>query len=255
VAPNLHHDLRRDTRVACEVAAKVRIGLPRILRELISTEGGESLDDSGAGEQIEVFAVADARGRRRVPDEHDSLAASLSSFSDPNWQVKDRSLAGLRIAAAGGIGASLALGGLVAVKQPDRAGWVLGVVRRLNKLSSEDVEAGVSVVAEHVVPVALNARREPKHDLGFEVNGIDVSTIGARFHGLYLPPPSRPDKPLTVKTLVVPTSEYAEGRQVILTTSRSIYTVALRHLIEQRAEWSWAAIQILEKRARESGDR
>ncbi|HEX4884928.1 MAG TPA: hypothetical protein VFX05_12370 [Casimicrobiaceae bacterium] len=253
IAPNLNQDLRRDPRITCEVAAKVRIGLGRILRELASGDGGDVPGDGGSsGEQIEVFAVADARGRRRVPDEHDSLAASLSSFSDPTWQVKDRSLAGLRIAASGGIGASLALGGLVAVKQPDRDGWVLGVVRRLSKPSTEDVEAGVSVIAERVVPVALNSRREAKEDRGFVVNGIDVSTIGARFDGLYLPPPSRPDKPLAVKTLIVPTSEYSEGRQVILTTGRSIYTVALRHLIEQRAEWSWAAIQILEKRAREA---
>jgi len=65
-----------------------------------------------------------------------------------------------------------------------------------------------------------------------------------------LPPPSRPDKPLSVKTLIIPTQEYSEGRNVILTTGRSVYTVALRHLVEQRAEWSWAAIQIVEKRSR-----
>ena len=85
--------------------------------------------------------------------------------------------------------------------------------------------------------------------MGFVVDGIDVSTMGARFHGLYLPPPSRPDKPLAVKTLIVPTQEYAEGRNVILTTGRSVYTVALRHLVEQRADWSWAAIQIVEKKS------
>ena len=50
-------------------------------------------------EQIEVYTVADvAPPKRRVRDEHDSLAASLSSFTDPMWQVKDRSIAGLRIA-------------------------------------------------------------------------------------------------------------------------------------------------------------
>jgi hypothetical protein len=27
--------------------------------------------------------------------------------------------------------------------------------------------------------------------MGFIVDGIDISTMGARFHGLYLPPPSR----------------------------------------------------------------
>jgi hypothetical protein len=175
---------------------------------------------------------------------------SLSQFSDPMWQVKDRSVAGLRIAASGGIGQSLMLGALVAVRQSDVTDWVLGVVRRLNKLSNDEVEAGVAIIAERMVPVQLNARREPGEEAGFVVNGVDVSTVGARFDGIYLPPPSRPDKPLTVKTLIVPTQEYSEGRQLLLTTGRSVYTLALRHLVEQRADWSWAAVQIVDKQPR-----
>jgi hypothetical protein len=250
VAPNVNVDFRRDPRIACAVPARVRIGLSRIARDLATKDYAEAAEASGH-EQIEVYAVADSpRPRKRVPDEHDSLAASLASFSNPQWQVKDRSVAGLRIAASGGIGQTLTLGALVAVRQSDVSEWVLGVVRRLNKVSTEDVEAGVSIIADRVVAVQLNAKREPKDDMGFMVNGIDVSTMGARFDGLYLPPPSRPDKPLAVKTLIVPTQEFSEGRQIILGTGRSIYTVALRHLVEQRAEWSWAAIQIIEKRAR-----
>ncbi len=254
ISPNLNADLRRDPRIAVTVAAKVRVGLGRICRDLAAKDVNESANDSSASaEQIEVYAVSDGpRAKQRaVPNEQDSLAASISSFSDPMWQVKDRSVAGLRIAASGGIGQSLALGALVAVRQSDITDWVLGVVRRLNKVSNDEVEAGVSIIAERVVPVVLHAKREAKEDLGIIVNGIDVSTMGARFDGLYLPPPSRPDKPLAVKTLIVPTSEYVEGRNVILTTGRSVYTVALRQLVEQRAEWSWAAIQIVEKKPKE----
>jgi hypothetical protein len=53
-----------------------------------------------------------------------------------------------------------------------------------------------------------------------------------------------------VKSIIVPTAEYADGRNVTLTTGRSVYTIVLRHLIEQRAEWSWCAIQISEKKSR-----
>jgi hypothetical protein len=253
VSPNLNADLRRDPRIAVTVAAKVRVGLGRVCRDLAAKDINEPTNDSNANaEQIEVYAVADGpRAKRLTLTEHDSLAASISSFSDPMWQVKDRSVAGLRIAASGGIGQSLALGALVAVRQSDITDWVLGVVRRLNKVSNDEVEAGVSIIAERVVPVVLHAKREAKEDLGIIVNGIDLSTMGARFDGLYLPPPSRPDKPLAVKTLIVPTSEYVEGRNIILTTGRSVYTVALRQLVEQRAEWSWAAIQIVEKKPKE----
>jgi hypothetical protein len=251
VAPNLNAELRRDPRIACAVAAKVRIGLSRISHELMQKDGDVVAEPVAGAEQIEVYAVADAsRMKRRVPDEHDSLAASLSSFSDPMWQVKDRSIAGLRIAASGGIGQALSLGALVAVRQSDLTDWVLGVVRRMNKVNNDEVEAGMSIIADRMVPVTLHAVRQPKDDMGFVVDGIDVSTIGARFHGLYLPPPSRPDKPLAVKTLIVPTQEYSDGRNVILTTGRSVYTVALRQLVEQRADWSWATIQIVEKKSR-----
>ena len=250
VSPNLNAELRRDPRIACAVAAKVRIGLSRISHELMQKDSDVPPEMPGS-EQIEVYAVAEAsRMKRRVPDEHDSLAASLSSFSDPMWQVKDRSIAGLRIAASGGIGQSLVLGALVAVRQSDLTDWVLGVVRRMNKVSNDEVEAGMSIIADRMVPVTLHAVRQPKDDMGFVVDGIDVSTMGARFDGLYLPPPSRPDKPLAVKTLIVPTQEYSEGRSVILTTGRSVYTVALRQLVEQRADWSWATIQIVEKKSR-----
>ncbi len=249
ISPNLSADLRRDPRTTCAIPAKVRIGISRIVRELLQTDAADAPVE-GAAEQIEVFAVSDgARMKRRVPDEHDSLAASLSSFSDPMWQVRDRSMAGLRIAASGGIGQALALGALVAVKQSDLAGWVLGVVRRLNKVSTEEVEAGMSIIADRLVPVTLHGIRQAG-DMGFEVDGVDASTMGARIQGMYLPPPSRPDKPLAVKTLIIPTQEYSEGRGLTLLTGRSVYTIALRHLVEQRADWSWAAIQIIEKQPR-----
>jgi len=251
VSPASALDLRRDPRTAVAVSARVRIGLARICRDLASKPTGEPLPD--AGEQIEVFPVAGApRVRRRTPSEDDSLAASLSNWSDPMWEVKDRSMAGLRISATGGIGQSLSLGALVAVRQSDADLWLLGVVRRLNKLSNEEVEAGVNIIAERVVAVTLAAKRKPNEDMGYVVDGMDLSTMGERFDGLYLPPPSRPDKPLTMKTLIVPTSEYADGRNVILTTANSIYTLAFKHLVEQRPDWSWATVQIIEKHARAS---
>jgi hypothetical protein len=253
MSPALLPELRRDPRVAVAVSARVRIGLSRICQDLAAKASDEASGDPNAGtEQIEVYPVAGApRAKRKTQVEDDSLAASLSSWSDPMWEVKDRSVAGLRIAATGGIGQSLTLGALVAVRQSDIDGWLLGVVRRLNKLSNEEVEAGVNIIAERMVAVTLAAKRRASEDMGYIVNGFDMSTMGERFEGLYLPPPSRPDKPLAMKTVIVPTSEYQEGRNVLLTTAHSVYTVSMRHLVEQRPDWSWATIQIIEKKSRE----
>jgi hypothetical protein len=251
VAPNLNTDMRRDPRTPCAIGARVRIGLARIQYELSKPQNAPLSPDTAANEEIEVYPVAaPVRAKARVPDEHDTLSASLARFPDPVWEVRDRSVTGLRICAGGGVGQALMLGALVAVRQTDAGQWLLGVIRRLNKVSNEDVEAGVSVIAERVVAVTLYVKREVKQELGIVVNGLDASMMGPRFEGLYLPPPSRPDKPLVVKTLIVPTPEYAEGRKVLLVTGRSIYTIALRQLVEQRADWSWVAIQILEKQPR-----
>jgi len=250
LAPTYHTELRRDPRTSVAVSARVRIGLSRICVD-VGAKAEEAATESST-EQIEVYPVAGApRPKRKAMVEDDSLAASLSSWSAPMWEVKDRSVAGLRIAATGGIGQSLTLGALVAVRQSDIEGWLLGVVRRLNKVSNEEVEAGVNIIAERMVAITLSAQRRPNEEMGYVVNGLDMSTMAERFEGLYLPPPSRPDKPLAMKTVIVPSSEYAEGRNVILTTAQSVYTVSLRHLVEQRPDWSWATIQIVERKSRE----
>src|SRR5438552_8724062 len=250
LAPTFYTDLRRDPRTTVAVSARVRIGLPRICIDM-SAKAEDDSTESGT-EQIEVFAVAGApRPKRKAMVEDVSLAASLSSWSDPMWEINDRSVAGLRIAATGGVGQSLTLGALVAVRQSDVEGWLLGVVRRLSKVSNDEVEAGVNIIAERMVAVTLSAKRRPNEEIGYVVDGLTMSTLGERFEGLYLPPPSRPDKPLAMKTVIVPTSEYAEGRNIILTTAHSVYTVSLRHLVEQRPDWSWVTIQIVEKKSRE----
>jgi hypothetical protein len=37
---------------------------------------------------------------------------------------------------------------------------------------------------------------------------------------------------------------------VLLASANSVYTISMRHLVEQRPDWSWATIQIVEKKAR-----
>ena len=238
----------RNPRTSISLAADVRIGLPQICgQHAIKGDGDVAFEAATTrvpGRTAEVASVAHHDGERNgLP------RGWHAEPSEPLWRVEDRSAGGLRLSASGGVGQSLTLGALVGVRERRAGGWVLGVVRRLNRASNE-IEAGVSVIAKDFVAVTLHAKRYAREDMGFVVDGIDVSTIGARFDGLYLPPPSRPDNPVSMKTLVIPTSEYAHGRSVILITARSVYTVALHKAFEQRPEWTWAAIEIVAKTAR-----
>lgn len=223
VAPGRHADWRRHPRAHVDLAVDIRVGLSQIARDLASPGGA-------------LGAHAAAHPPAPGPDP-----------TPLRWRVSDRSAAGWRISAPGGVGQSLALGALVALCCADDGEWVLGVVSRLAKGAREEIVAGMSLIANRIVPVALHGRRRAQAEMSFLVDGIDVSTIGARFDGLYLMPPSRLDARLAARTLIIPASEHFDGRNVVLTTAHSNYVVKLGHVIDQRADWSWVTIRVAGK--------
>ena len=246
VSPDAPPAVPRDQRTAVSLAAQLRTGLAQICHELAPGDMHDSALEIAAGPEVSAGGGDEARRLRR------SIAAFTGAPSgEALWRVENRSRTGVRIVATAGQGQSLALGMLVAIHEAGEGDWVLGVVRRLTRPTTDRVEAGVSIIASRVIAVALHAKRQAREDMGFIVDGVDVSTIGERFDGLYLPPPSRPDRPLAAKTLVIPTSEYGAGRNIILITTRTVYTVALREPLERHPDWTWAAIDIVNRTARD----
>jgi hypothetical protein len=155
----------------------------------------------------------------------------------------------MRIKAAGSSAPGLSVGTLIAVRETGTGNWVLGIVRRHNR-SATAVDAGIAIIAREVSVVAFNVKRQAREDMSIVVDGIDVSTIGTRFDGLYLPPPSRPDKPIKAKTLIIPTTEFAAGRHLVVITSHAVYTVAPKKAIEQGADWTWATMEVVAEAGR-----
>jgi hypothetical protein len=254
VSPDTVLAVSREPRVAVSYEAEMGIGLARICQQLAPSDLRNAMfDAAAAGTGSETAAVA-AQSRAAPPMPGAgarSMVAPATRYAEvTTWRVQNRSNSGLQITAAGAVSEALALGALVAVRSRDGGDWVLGVVRRMVKGTAQKVDAGVSVIALHFAAVALHAKRQAREDMGFVVDGVDVSTIGERFDGLYLPPPSRPKQPLAAKSLVIPTSEYAGERSIVAITSETVYTVVLRELIEQHSDWSWVAIEIVNRTAR-----
>jgi len=173
--------------------------------------------------------------------------------ADPLWRVADRSVGGWRLVAPQGAGGGLALGTLVAVRPAAAGDWMLGVVRRVRRRADDEFEAGMALITERAVPVTLRARRPIDEDMEFEVDGSTAMSMGARFAGLYLMPPTATDAGRALRTLIIPTSEHFEGRNLFLSTSRSNYKVTLRHVVDQQADWSWVAIRVNGRAPRVAG--
>jgi hypothetical protein len=235
----------RDARKTVGQPAHVRIGLAQICHELEPSEAGNSAIEAAVDEERGV-ASGSAIGASRAA----TPTRATPARDERLWRIENRSETGLRIVAPSAIALGLALGMLIAVREPRDDAWALGIVRRLARPTLERIEAGVAIIAARILGVALHAKRQPRDDMGFIVDGVDVSTIGERFDGIYLPPAARPDHPLATKTMIVPTSEYGDGQQIIVITARAVYTVALREALERHPEWTWAAIEIVERASR-----
>jgi len=241
LSPVVPDAVPREPRTGVALSAQLRVGLPQIYLELAAGDVHDAAVDfatEGDAAVEPAAGIGSATAPRGVPR------------GEELWRVVDRSGTGLRIAAPSALGQGLTLGMLVAVRERGEGGWLLGAVRRVARPGPERIEAGISILALRAIPVALHAKRQAREEMGFIVDGVDVSTIGERFDGLYVPPPSRPDRPLGAKTLIIPTSEFGAGRNVVLITTRTVYTVALREPLERHPEWTWVAIDVVERKAR-----
>lgn len=242
-------EFRRDPREACSVPARVRVGLAAIHR---LRKGQDLADgDDPTDNVIEIRPQGkSAWPRVAAAPASDTLCATLAIGDHTLWQVTDRSASGLRIVAQGELAPGRALGALIAVRQSDAPQWRLGVTRRLKRLGSGKTEIGVSLISERFRAIRLRPLRASAQNTGIAVEGLDTAMLGSAIDALYLPPPSRHHTPVLAKSVILPSCDYSAGRELILTSPRSIYTVALRSIVEQRGDWCWATLSIVAKEAR-----
>lgn len=254
MSTNRAGEMRSEPREVCEVPARVRVGLAAIHH--LRKEHDFADEDDPAGNVIELRSTRQAGYSRSswprpaTAAASDTLCATLAVGDHTIWQVTDRSTSGLRIVAQGELAPGRALGALIAVRQSDIARWRLGVTRRLKRLPAGRTEIGVSLICDHFKAVRLRPKRGGANGSGMEVEGLDTAMLGPAIAALYLPPPSRHHKPVLAKSVILPVADYSAGRELILTTPRSIYTITLRNVVEQRGDWCWATLSIVAKETR-----
>jgi hypothetical protein len=209
-------------------------------------------DNALAGiEQIEIAPPADGEPGEQVGAAPATPRAATTSDQSSAWRIKDSSAGGWRLFAPVKDSGNPALHSLLAIRPADAGDAMLAVVRRLHRQANQ-FEVGVALIGGRAIPVMLHARRRVNGDMSVLVDGIDISAFGRRFAALYVLPPSPGEVRTALRTLVIPASEYLEGRKLVLTTGRSHYTIVLGRSIEGTADWSWATMQIAGKTPRAS---
>ena len=95
---------------------------------------------------------------------------------------------------------------LVAIRRRGEDAWVMGIVRRMRRLSAQDAEIGLQLIANTLASAELSssARRATPT---IRSTAQHRRSPAAQFHGLFLSFNRRPDEP-PVQSLIVPAVEY-----------------------------------------------
>jgi len=166
----------------------------------------------------------------------------LAQFAAPGgpWEAKDVSSTGFKLVAPAASAGTFAIGALVAIRPYAKKEWILGIVRRLKRPTSDRTEVGFQRIASEIAGVDLvEQRRSAESD--YSVDGDAGMISGRSFVALYLMLRKRDGAP-GAQSLMIPASEYQPGKRLTLVMSKGIYRVVLGGAMEQQADWVWAAV-------------
>ncbi|MEP6701398.1 MAG: hypothetical protein ABJB04_00315 [Betaproteobacteria bacterium] len=179
---------------------------------------------------------------RLQPNRPGMIPAAESRKPDLNvWQIHDVSDSGYRIRTSVQQGGKMRLGWLLALRVEGEMRWQLGIVRRLKRLNSDQIELGVEVISRAVTLIA--PKSVAARNLGYSVDGIDVGQKGESFNALFLPGQSRA-RSGSRPSLVLPPPEFTVGRTLSLVIDGHNYDVALAPPLERTKDWVWTPLEL-----------
>jgi hypothetical protein len=238
---------RRGERTPASGAVDAIVGFNSIsgfLRDDKASPTAESDASRSFGNTMELAVF----GRTRTePDlRFDHAQRQLAAFAAPGgpWEIKDISTSGFRLHAPMSVATEVTLSMLVAIHQRGQDTWVLGIVRRMRRLSIGVADIGLQLIANTLVIARLVEQRKVR-DANYPVNGGHASDAGRRFHGLFLSYNRRASQ-TAVQSLIVPPVEYQPGKRYVLQAENSVRAIRFGRLIEQQKDWVWTVIDPLE---------
>jgi hypothetical protein len=199
----------------------------------------------GGTMELAVFG----RARNEVNRKVEQAQRRLDAYAAPGgpWEVKDVSQTGFRLLAPMSVANTVTLGTLAAIRPHGERVWVLGIVRRMRRLTSDRAEIGLQVIASSLSSVDLIEQRKAQED-DYSVDGEATTINGRIFQGLFLSLRKR-ETDVAVTSLIMPAVEYQPARRFKLQTPRAMNAIKLGRLLEQQPEWVWTAVEPLERAA------
>lgn len=135
------------------------------------------------------------------------------------------------------------LGKLVGLK-PERNGqWNVAVIRRMTHINPTQYSVGMEVLSER--PVALMLRANHHAESGYTIDGVDAVDVVLPTAALFLKGDAASAQP---DTLLIPSAEYASGRQLWFNAKGMTYNIVLKQAVERGDDWLRVTFQVLSQR-------
>ena len=186
------------------------------------------------------------RARHQSDTRDEIVRRRLAAFAAPGgpWEIKDMSVSGFKLLAPTSIATEVTLSMLVAVHRRGEYSWALGIVRRMRRLSADNAEIGMQLIANTLTAAILIEQRKAR-DGDYAVDGHYDPVAGRRFAALFLSYSRRAGEP-AVQSLIIPPVEYLPSRRYTLQTPNSQCTIRYGRVLEQHNDWLWTVIEPLE---------
>ena len=252
IDPEFRPVVRRGERSDATGSIDAIVGFTKISGFLRDDEIG-SLVDSDArtrsfGDALEIATFG--RMRNENVRALEVVRRRLATYAAPGgaWEIRDVSRTGYRLVAPMTVISSMTLGTLTAIRAQGDALWMLGIVRRMKRLTNERAEIGLQIIADNLIGVELVEKK--RGDADYSVDGEVPTVSSRRFHALFLSLKKR-ESETAIQTLIVPAGEYQAGKRLRMSVAKTSNAIAFGRLLEQQPDWIWATIESLDNTHRD----
>jgi hypothetical protein len=238
---------RRGERIPASGAVDAIVGFNNISAFLAEEKTLRAADlNSGRSFANTIDLATFGRSRVQPDTRDDAVRRRLAAFAAPGgpWEMKDMSVSGFRLLAPTSIATELTLSMLVAVHRRGENSWALGIVRRMRRLSADNAEIGLQLIANALTAAVLIEQRRTR-DADYSVDGEHDPMSGRRFGCLFLSYSRRAGEP-AVQSLIIPPVEYQPSRRYTLQTPHAQRTIRYGSLLEEYNDWVWTVIEPLD---------
>jgi len=244
VDPEFRPVVRRGERTNASGSVDAIVGFAKISGFLRDDEVGVFVDrgarPGSVGDTLEIATFG--RLRNETARTLEVVRRRLATYAAPGgaWEIRDVSQTGYRLVAPMTIISSMTLGTLTAIRGQGDALWMLGIVRRMKRLTAERAEIGLQMIANNLVGVELAEQK--RGDADYSVDGEVPTVSSRRFYGLFLSLKKR-ESESAVQTLIVPAGEYQPGKRLRMSVAKTSNSIAFGRLLEQQPDWIWATVE------------